>query len=382
MKYIEIKKISDIKRVKSFDGIVYYGSTQGIHFKNKCINDIEIQSFHVIDNDLLYYNTKGDFCIFSHNQLITFENCGFYPKSYEKNQLLLRYDNHYDKKKDEFTFKVGLFDILTLRLIIDLMSNYGFYRYIGNSYLCGRTNEIHAFSRTTGNSEWQFNLAGSRIISIIGHSAHKLVLICERHPQKSTLALNAYTGEIIWEAIGGDFFSDFSKKKDTIVHLQSGGFWLNGILLAQHSNVFREMDIHTGQIRREGILVDLDANDLALKTFTIAGDHIYFTAHYRGSFGATVVGVLDYDHLQLLWWQEVELSVAGGFGNFLINKPVVAGDNLYLLDKTNLLHLFERTEDNTAHKIGNSGLVPFENRRSFDVGLRNQNSRSDENLPF
>lgn len=383
MKYIKIAVVPR-QNVKSFNSIAYQEGTEGIYFNAEKITDIEYNSFHVVKNFLLYYNKAGDFCIFKDKKLMIFEKHGFFPKSYRNNQLLLKYENKIDSKRGEFIFKIGIFDIITQKKIMDFpkISNHIFHMYLGDHYLCSYNETICCFSPATNEFVWVRHLEGAHLLKIIGKSDYVIIAILKNY---RTLALNTHTGSIIWERMGGNYCSTLSPQGNSVLHLESGGLWVNGIQLVRGTNLFQEIDALTGSIKREGILADLDDLGLGIKNFSVATGFIYFTASYQGSFSATAVGVLDYETLNLLWWQEIEMQVAGGFGNFLLNQPpVVAGNQFFVLDKTQTLHIFERTKEaNSSHsKIGTKGLVPFEYRTHSEDISWNQNSRSDEDLPF
>jgi hypothetical protein len=126
------------------------------------------------------------------------------------------------------------------------------------------------------------------------------------------------------------------------------------------SNLFAEIDLQTGTVLREGILQALDESDLQVRTFEVKEGKIYFTANHQGSFGAIAIGVLSLQTLQLLWWEVVKMDQADGFGNFLLNSVTVSANQLGILDKTGVLHLYEKQTGFRPKKTHPKGLALFE----------------------
>ena len=222
---------------------------------------------------------------------------------------------------------------------------------------------IFPLSLLTGLYEWELDL-GLEVGGILGIADTNLMVACtNKQYQTIWLSLNVATGKEIWRrnlqiSYGGTYA--FNEDKTSIFYLHAGGVWLNGIQVARGNNLFREINTKDGSVRREGVLWQLDEAGFGIHSCTLYEGFIYFTAVYK-SFGATVLGVLDYETLSLLWWEEVKMDEADGFGNFFLNQPLqVAENKIYVLDKTHVLHIYERDDTKPYQKPIKSGLMPFE----------------------
>jgi outer membrane protein assembly factor BamB len=383
------KKNQIIKSVDRFDvkcgDIVYVFKNEIYYNDTLLLRDEAYNVAYFMTDSLIVYGNINQLFLFDVKKskaLNLDPQWSFYKDAFKENKVLV----NLNRRKDSNGYWLAdyfWFNLSTYKLEMKLFTDMPQIKILNSFGIIVSESLLKSICLLTGKNLWACNLKVSRIEKIIGIADNKLIIVCETHGQSKTFALNANTGNYLWEAVGGDWFSDFGKNTDSVVHLRSGGYWLNGVQLASNANVFREIDTNTGLILREGIIAELDKIGLNIKNFIILKDYIYFTANYQGSFGAIVIGVLNYEYLHLLWWQEVDLSDAGGFGNFLTSKPFVEKGKLYVLDKTNVLHIFERTDDKTAlPKTETNGLIPFANRTHSEAGSRNHDSKTDEALPF
>jgi len=249
---------------------------------------------------------------------------------------------------------------------------------------------LKSLSLLTGEYEWELDLGveGLEIAGILGIKDTNLIVACtNKQNQVIWLAFDVANGKEIWrrylQVSSGGGANAFSEDKTSLFNLHAGGLWLNGIPLAQGNHIFREINVTDGSIKREGILSDVDEAGLGVKNFTLYGDKIYFTARYNGSFGPIAIGVLDYETLSLLWWEEVQMQEADGFGNFFLNQPIQVSENkIYVLDKTHVLHIYERDESVAFVKPSKSGLRAFEDLPTSFDNTDNQNMGENKDLPF
>lgn len=293
----------------------------------------------------------------------------------------------------EISCKYKIINISNFSIIRELPYRYSHifgYRF-KDSYLCSEITKklIKSLSLLTGEYEWEVDLGfeGLEVGGILGIKDNHLIVACtdEQH-QGIWLALDVATGKEVWRrylqiSYGGTYA--FSVDKTSIFYLQAGGLWVNGKQIVRGSNIFREINTIDGSLRREGVLWQMDEAGLGIKNCTLHKGFIYFTAVYQ-SFGATVIGVLDYETLSLLWWEEVKMQEADGFGNFFLNQPLQVSDNkIYVLDKTNVLHIYEKDESVSFVKPTKSGLMAFEDLPIEPITPQKDTKYSDfGDLPF
>jgi hypothetical protein len=380
-----IKSITGVASVYKFEKQLCYCFING----QLCLNnttiamDVEAQSYWLRNNILYYHNKDGKHCFIDLlNDKETKGDFGIAWFSINNGLAISSYDV---KKNDgKWSWKTGLLDInqqAIIRLLPKLENKSIAFSLNNNDIVVYNSMySLSKYSLLTDDYLWECNLPIYRIVNLIGEYSNKLILIYENAQNlKGTLALDMQRGKIVWNTEGGDFLSTFSKNGNTIIHLQSGDLSLNGIQVVKRANIFKEIDLNTGKVKREGVLIDLDEAGLSIKTFIVEDDYIYFTANYQGSFGAIVIGILDYENLNLLWWHIVEMQDADGFGNFLMNKPVFSDNKFYVLDKTGVLHIFEQEVDVFLTKASQGGLMPFE---YLPPPQSKPHIPNDDSLPF
>ncbi len=74
--------------------------------------------------------------------------------------------------------------------------------------------------------------------------------------------------------------------------------------------------------------------------FTVESGDIYFNAKVNGSLGGEAVGVLNYQTLELVWWERISSEEGAFFGAG--QSPNVSGDKFYILDSKSILHVYKR----------------------------------------
>lgn len=376
------KKIASVQSVKSIDNQLFICFKKGIFIDEQMVEDIECQSFDYKHQSFLYNTQKGDFCILKKNKSFVFKNAGFCPTSFDGKSILLQYDNAYDSLKDQFKFKVGLFDMDTQLKIRDYenMENMGVYDFVNPFYICrSAENKILAFSAETGQCHWTVAFAEKKIVKYHNVVSHGLLFSYHTEDNRSgAIYLDTQTGNVIWNKIMAGFDAHYAinSRNTTLLSIKSGGLWEHGVQKVKGSNIFLEMDLKTGDYVRKGVLHELDEADLQVHTFVVKEHSIYFTANHQGSFGAIAIGVLSLKTLKLLWWKVVQMDDAGGFGNFLLNTVVVAGNQLGILDKTGVLHLFEKNTELRRKNTKKSGLI------YLDESIAPSPVETNDNLPF
>lgn len=352
MNFNSVKKIKGVSDFLVKSNHLFYKLKQNDKelFLNEELFDMENFGYHFFE-DFICLNQEfvTDFVNLATNEKFTI------PVTFTG----LNYDNNtFITSKDILREGIGLYSskytinqLIPYKELYELPNRYygSGYRF-GNSYIQISNNRttLKSLFLLTGKYEWERELPINKIIQVIGIYEKSLIVTYESvENETGVIAINVTNGETIWDkTVEGmyQFYPLFSKKGDSVVNLHCGSYYLNGVQIAQSANVFTEINLTDGSLVRNEVLKDLDNLGLGVDKFIVEGDYIYFTATYQGSFGAVAIGVLEYESLALLWWQVVEMQAADGFGNFLMNKPVVGGDKLYILDKTSVLHIFERTE--------------------------------------
>lgn len=360
------KYINNISEVKDYNisscEINYASKGCELWFRNEIITRSTSVSGVLWNKRYFFYSDNLGNCYkdLLNNEIINLNRVVPQLKFDNNKYVALNYSEDYQTKDLViFNFDNNSFEVVKLNIEfnIKLVINEQILNQKGNT-------NISSLSLLTGLYSWEIELSVSNIISIIGIYTDYLIVTYETAAnQTGILALDVATGNTVWDTLVNgvmySFYPIFSKNGATVFNLHAGGLWLNGIQMAQGNNIFREIDLTNGTIKREGILQELDNLGLGVKYFVLNEDNICFTANYNGSFGAIVVGVLDYETLSLLWWEEVKMDEADGFGNFL-TQIQVSENNIYVLDKTGTLHIYEKDDTQSYQKPTESGLTSFE----------------------
>lgn len=360
------KKVSYLNNIKSFtvrnDQIYYLNTKEEFYLNDKIIANgygIEKNEYAVF----LYENmTDVETSIIFNNGEIKKTKYLLDLSSFNGINTIIYNKNYNDQEK-----QIGLHNIISQEIKwFYNIERFGFNIRANNNLYYKQTQTcLKSLSLLTGEYDWEVDLGldGLEVVNILGVEASNLIVLC-RNEQKQfeILSLSVSSGKEIWrknmQVGNGNFI--FSEDKTSLIYLYSGGLWFNGVQVTRGNNIFREINTKDGSVRREGVLWQLDEAGLGIHNCTLHEGFIYFTAVYK-SFGATVLGVLDYETLSLLWWEEVKMDEADGFGNFFLNQPLqVAGNKIYVLDKTHVLHIYQRDESVPFVKPTESGLRTFE----------------------
>lgn len=257
----------------------------------------------------------------------------------------------------------GVFDIQKFNLLW-LLPHYMGRLNIVSEYLFGYDGgKLNYINILDGSLIWQTILPNRNILNLYVVSDNILTISYETKPHHFGLCgVDVYTGKVVWDIQPQGFYPYTAQVYPNCSHLISictSNLTLNGVELWAGKNTFLEINA-VGEIVRCGTLLVLDDLGLRIKDFVLQEDKIYFTAHYKGSFGAITVGILDYQTLSLLWWEEVNLaSDTDWMGHFLVQLQV-SENKMYALDDAGTLHIYERDENVPFLKPAESGLVAFE----------------------
>lgn len=336
--YVDSNKISDnvdtaVASLKVFGKHLFFDK-----YNIACVYDLEEHKLYEVGNHRAYISSVND------NTFICIYEGVFYNNRYE--------------------WRTGLYNIIENKLInefehlrnVSIAHFYNSYEVIAYSKLMVGFNSI---SILTGVYKWELELSVKHITKIIGCYEDVLNVVYEKENSKTgALGIDAQTGKILCNTEGGNFWSRFGKDNTTIVHFYSSHFSFNGGNLNKFCNIFREVDAKTGEVIREGIHEYLDGLKLRVIAFEIQGSSICFTAQ-RHFFGATVLGVMDYDTLEVIWWEEIVTPDEKGNNCFIMNNPQMGDNKLYALDSQSTLHIFERTSDEPYKPLKIDWLIPF-----------------------
>jgi len=392
-KFIEV--IENIDSFKVFNKYLAFKLKENKYalFLNKNLIDNDNKGFFFFENSLCLQNTGLTRFLNLETDKITEIPITFNGKRGYFNNTYVTSFNSRQENDYRWTSNYVVYQLKPFKELYKLPHRYYGSGYRFENHYIQIQNErklLKSLSLLTGEYEWEVDLGveGLEIAGILGIKDTNLIVACtNKQDQVIWLALDVVNGKEIWrrhlQVSSGGGANAFSEDKTSLFNLHAGVLWLNGIPLAQGNHIFREINVTDGSIKREGILSDVDEAGLGVKNFTLYGDKIYFTARYNGSFGPIAIGVLDYETLSLLWWEEVQMQEADGFGNFFLNQPIQVSENkIYVLDKTHVLHIYQRDESVTFVKPSKSGLRAFGDLPTSFDNIDNQNMSEDEDLPF
>jgi hypothetical protein len=351
--------------------------------------DTTTDSLKIFDN-FLFFDKENESFIFDLKRRVLFETKQYraYEKTLCDNTFICVYDTQI--QGDKFTWHTGLYDFKKLKLIKEysFLQNVSIAHYLNESFVMTylKPMGLGKISLLTGEYEWEVDLGlqGLEIVSILGVWEDNLIVICKNEQkQQEILSLSVQLGKEVWRKNMqvSQYAFAFSEDKTSILYVYAGGLWLNGEQITRGRNIFREVNTKDGSVRREGVLRQLDEAGLGLISYQLLGGFIYFRAVYQ-SFGDTVIGVLDYETLSLLWWEEVKIHSEAGYFAFL--RDMQASENkIYALDQIGTLHIYERDESVPFVKPTASGLQAFE---ELPIEPETKEENTDEqdfsDLPF
>ncbi len=391
MMFLRKEKANGIKSFAFNNYIFVYRNKENNLILNNDIKLSERVYEFFVDEQYLFYNEKKDNIKQVHiydtrsNKDISIEDKFILDIPNNSNQFYI-----FTHNSNSLATELHLFNLSTFKSE-ELIKEYDWglcYLTSERFFIFKEETTLSSLSLLTRIYEWEVDLSieGLKGGSIFGVSDTNLLVACANEYQGIWLALDVATGKEIWRqhlqsASGGTYV--FNEDKTSAIILHTGGFWLNGIQVAKGNNIFREYNTKDGSIKREGVLWQLDEAGLGIHNCTLHEGFIYFTAVYK-SFGATVLGVLDYETLFLLWWEEVKMDEADGFGNFFLNQPLqVAENKIYVLDKTHVLHIYERDETIPFEKPTENGLKAFEDLPILEKPTQNEPYYpTEDDIPF
>ncbi len=240
------------------------------------------------------------------------------------------------------TFESGVLKIInaddfTKAVTLDKIISFQSY-LIERNNLIGYTNEntIYLFNRIIGANQWQSNLSEyGTIRKVLGVCGQNLWLTTEdRLPDSDSnklIALSINDGAILQVTDHNYTFASFWVEllinEEKIVSIRGD---------AKNLTHFYEYCAKTGNILRNQTIDSLEVNGLSIICATVKEKLIYFTATDHTQIVANHVGVLDFETLEVLWFEKVNP------GNLKLEPPQVAGNKIYVLGGDGTLHIFEK----------------------------------------
>ena len=368
MKFSHITQLGDILRFQVYATDLLYISKYGIYLNDKLFEQPNQFNVAYFWNNFVIYGNLENMSMYSLlNENITQlePKYSYYWNFYnEENSKMLISQNRRTNESGNRIADYYLFNLKNKTAQEYLFTEKPQIKVIGNKGVIIKDATLFAYSLLTGLYLWEVDLSiqNLKIYTILGIKDENLIIVCENKEQKNILlSLDVNTGKEIWVKdmnFGKDRFI-FNSDNSTIINLYARGFWLEERRIAVGNNIFREINTKDGSVKREGMLDELDKVGLSIGNHVLQEDKIYFTARYKNSFDGVVVGVLDYETLSLLWWEEVKMDEADGFGNFL-TQIQVSENKIYVLDKTGTLHIYERDDTKPYEKPTKSSLISFE----------------------
>lgn len=113
--------------------------------------------------------------------------------------------------------------------------------------------------------------------------------------------------------------------------------YLHGSNRFEKETQYVEIDLAAGHPMRKGIVQSLLRKELVLKDWRLCDGKIYFTAIKNERF-PTHVGILDYNTLDLLWWEKIEME-----NDHFLQEGIglqAYGNHFFVLDTLGTLHCF------------------------------------------
>jgi hypothetical protein len=282
-------------------------------------------------NEDIVLNQKGKFII----DLFANEKLSVHPYANSiDNKLIVRNSDNgiclYDLEKLstvwKSSFETGILCLQTNLLLITTTKS--------------SSNELMCINKTNGSLFWIINVASTlnksgEVINIIGTYSALLILCIKRNISTFELvALNINTGAVAWALEDLGLLYGYTAK----INEETGS--ILSLRAQANQSYYLEVDIVNASIKRYGEIDELYKLGLSIADFTVHDKFIYFTAHYMNSFGPEAIGILNYETLELLWWEHVKLDEGAFFG--VGQKPVVEEDRLYILDTKGTLHIYEK----------------------------------------
>lgn len=249
-----------------------------------------------------------------------------------------------DLDENDWSYKLDLLMFKPSKVLLSFPNRYfgNFYRFgnlVLNVYRRNDSMLLSSLSLVTGSQNWQTDLSSyGKIRKIVGVVEDNLwVTLTKSVEQENSLTdfeetlvvIHTKTGSITNVFVHNYLFSSvgvlLNDKNQTIVSLKG--------------NRFIEYNTKTSRKIRDLEVQSLTENKLNVRSFTVFKDKVYVTANDSTQVVANVVGVLDYNTLELLWFSKVYP------GNLNLNPPQVTEDKLYVLGAEGTLHIFEKDKE-------------------------------------
>jgi hypothetical protein len=159
------------------------------------------------------------------------------------------------------------------------------------------------------------------------------------------VSINCETGKIEWETT--DFMNCFLSE---IPNYKQGRpfdnlYLENGKLYNLTGSIYYAFDVVSQAF--ELLWLDNRKDEfLNIKHATFTEDYIYFTASFNQNISPTVLGVFNRKTLTIDWQHEPNLAIDPNLGYLasLNNAPQVGENELYVLDSSGTLFIFEKDE--------------------------------------
>ncbi len=204
---------------------------------------------------------------------------------------------------------------------------------------------IQALSLLSGEYEWEVYLNSfGEIRKLLGVIEEKLWVVLYRGGENQDItkliALDIHTGDIIIELPESlplhNTHISIIEEKQTILSI-----W--GMKSSHHkaNSPLVEIDGKTGRIIRNHRIESLFEANLKMGLWKYLDDKIFFVGA-MDYINSTHVGVLDYNTLDLLWYEEVAGRKAG------LKEIQVTGDKIFCLDIGHQLHIYEKVEEDKS----------------------------------
>jgi outer membrane protein assembly factor BamB len=211
---------------------------------------------------------------------------------------------------------------------------------------------IACLSASDGELLWQLNLTDKlirpasvyeheskysfTITSLVAMHANKLTVGVKWDPATHRLvSIDCSTGSIdhYWSDIALATTAQAQQVGDG-----SGILYLRGSNRLAKETQYVEINLAAGSTARTGVVQSLLREELVVRDWVLRNGKIYFTAIKNERF-PTHIGILDYNTLDLLWWQKIIMAD----NDFLMDGMALEAsrDHLYVLDTLGTLHCFK-----------------------------------------
>jgi hypothetical protein len=205
--------------------------------------------------------------------------------------------------------------------------------FVGDALLGMGTDNTYLVDERTGNPIWTTVIGGSKkVVRYLSIMDENLWIVLKNKDDYSLLSLDVSHGQANSNhTIKYGYACHPIEEKNTLL-------CIHGFSRYEPETEYKEVNGLTGEVIRTGVVQSLLEQKLVLKDWEKFGEHIYFTAVREEKF-PTHIGVLDYNTLELVRWQKVELEE----GCYLPagKAPVVSDNKLYILDTGGTLHIYQ-----------------------------------------